>query len=142
MRHPEHIKAEQERLRILTFMSGRKLSSQEIREALGLSKGKLSHHLQVLLVGKYITREHHGGNKYQYKRTRQTYTPKHVEVIEEKEEKSEALIEDLITITPTSPYARVVRLLQNPLPKTPKSTKSGRHMYSGIQSGMGRFDGY
>jgi DNA-binding transcriptional ArsR family regulator len=141
MRHPEHIKAEHERVRILEFMSGRKLSNQEIREALNITKSKLSHHLKVLLVGKYIVKEHHGGNIYLYKRTRQTYTPKTIEVLESKEDKSETLIEDTIYIKPTSPYARVVRLLQNPLPSAPKSKKSSS-MYGGIQSGMGRFDGY
>jgi DNA-binding transcriptional ArsR family regulator len=141
MRHPEHIKAEQERVRILEFMSGRKLSNQEIREALNITKGKLSHHLKVLLEGKYITKEHHGGNIYLYKRTRQTYTPKTVEVLTAQKE-SKVLVEDTIYIKPTSPYARVVRLLQNPLPPAPKSNKSGRHMFDGIQSTMGMFDGH
>ena len=47
--------------------------------------------------------------------------------------------EDVIEIKPTVPHARVVRLLRNPLDPAPR--RKGGHMFSGIQSGLGLFDG-
>lgn len=138
MRHPEHIKAEQERVRILQFMLGRKLSSKEIREGLGLTKGQLSHHLTVLLSGKYIVKEHYSKNNYLYKRTRQTYIPKKIDPPKDADGQSDMLIEDTLEIKPVSPYARVVRLLKNPLAPAPKNKNRGS-LYGGIQSGMGLF---
>jgi DNA-binding transcriptional ArsR family regulator len=153
MRNAEHIKAEHERARILDFLSGRKLSNKQLRTGLNITKGKLSHHLKVLEETKYIIKEHFGGNNYLYKRTRQTFTPTPmpVEVVKPKKEtlkkeshKKEIPEDDEETIddVPTLPHARVIRLLKNPLPKAPKRNRSGQHMYSGIQSTIGMFDGY
>jgi len=94
-------------------------------------------------MGKYVTKECLGGNNYIYKRTRQTFTPKQEKVKPNlKDKTSDVLIEDVIDIAPTLPYARVVRLLQKPLPSAPKPKRRQGHMYSGIQSGMGLFDGF
>ena len=140
--HNKHIQGEKDRIQILQYMTGKSISAVELREKLNMTKYQIDHHIRALLANKYIKREKLNGGKFLYKRTRQTYTPKQIKAVAEVKEKSNLLIEDLIDVMPTLPHARVIRLLKNPLPPAPKSKYRSGHMYSGIQSGMGMFDGY
>jgi len=123
-------------------MEGKKVTSGELQEALNLSKCQVDHFIKTLRNSRHIYRERLTGCSYMYGRTSVGYKPKDYSKFLDKAtdaELIEADVEDIAEIKPTSPHARVIRLLKNPLDPAPK--RKGGHMFSGIQSGLGLFDG-
>jgi predicted transcriptional regulator len=136
------IEGENNRIRILEYMVGKEVTSGELQEALNLSKYQVDHFIKVLRNSRHIYRERINGCTYKYGRTSVKYKPKDFSKSTKKPiqaRKPSMLAEDIAEIKPTSPHARVIRLLKNPLDPAPK--RKGGHMYSGIRSGLGLFDG-
>ena len=136
------IEGEKVRVRILDYMVGKEITSGELQDALGLSKCQVDHFLKVLRNSRHIYRERLTGCSYKYGRTSAVYVPKDYSKMLDKATDEELLDEDeedKVEIKPTVPHARVVRLLRTPLAPAPK--RKGGHMFSGIQSGLGLFDG-
>ena len=137
------IEGEKNRIRILDYMEGKKVTSGELQEALNLSKCQVDHFVKTLRNSRHIYRERLTGCSYVYGRTSVGYIEKDYSKLLDKatdEELLEVDKEDIVEIEPTLPNARVIRLLRKPLAPAPK--RKGGHMYSGIQSGMGLFDGH
>jgi len=135
------IEGENNRVRILDYMTDKKVTSGELQDALNLSKCQVDHFIRTLRNSRHIYRERLTGCSYVYGRTSAVYKPKdYSKFLEVKEVEEELDIEDMVELKPTIPHARIVRLLKNPLDPAPR--RKGGHMFSGIQSGMGMFDGY
>jgi predicted transcriptional regulator len=136
------VEGEKVRIRILDYMVGKEVTSGELQEALSLSKCQVDHFIKVLRNSRHIYRERLTGCSYKYGRTSAVYIPKDYSKLLDKatdEELTEVDVEDTVELKPTVPHARIVRLLKNPLAPAPK--RKGGHMFSGIQSTMGLFDG-
>jgi hypothetical protein len=137
------IEGQNNRIRILDYMEGKKVTSKEIQEALNLSKCQIDHFIKTLRNSRHIYRERLTGCSYLYGRTSVGYIEKDYSKLLDKatdEELTEVDVEDTVELKPTVPHARIVRLLRKPLPPAPKSKR--KSMYSGMQSSMGMFDGY
>ena len=137
------IEGEKNRIRILDYMEGKKVTSGELQEALNLSKCQIDHFIKTLRNSRHIYRERLSGCSYIYGRTSVGYIEKNYSKFLDKatdEELTEKNKEDMIDIQPTVPHARVIRLLRKPLPPAPKSKR--KSMFGGMQSSMGMFDGY
>jgi len=138
------IEGQNNRIRILDYMEGKKVTSGELQEALNLSKCQVDHFIKTLRNSRHIYRERLSGCSYLYGRTSVGYVTKDYSKFLDKAtdaELMEANEEDMVELKPTIPHARVVRLLSKPLPSAPKS-KNRKSMFSGMQSSMGMFDGY
>jgi len=134
------IDGQNNRIRILDYMEGKKVTSGEIQEALNLSKCQVDHFIKTLRNSRHIYRERLTGCSYLYGRTSVGYITKDYSKFLDKatdEELMEANEEDMVELKPTIPHARVVRLLSKPLPPAPKTKR--KSMYGGIQSGLGMF---
>jgi len=137
------IDGQNNRIRILDYMEGKKVTSGEIQEALNLSKCQVDHFIKTLRNSRHIYRERLTGCSYLYGRTSVGYITKDYSKFLDKatdEELMEKNKEDIVDIQPTVPHARVIRLLRKPLLPAAKSKR--KSMYSGMQSSMGMFDGY
>ena len=137
------IEGEKTRVRILDYMVGKKVTSGEIQEALNLSKAQVDHFIKTLRNSRHIYRERLTGCSYMYGRTSVKYNVKDYSKFLDRatdEELTEKNKEDIVDIQPTVSHARVIRLLRKPLLPAPR--RKGGHMFSGIQSGLGMFDGH
>jgi predicted transcriptional regulator len=136
------IKGENIRIRILDYMEGKEVTSGEIQEALNLSKYQVDHFIKTLRNSRHIYRERLSGCSYKYGRTSVGYIVKDYSKFLDKatdEELVEVNEEDTVELKPTVPHARIIRLLKTPIAPPPR--RKGGHMFSGIQSGLGMFDG-
>lgn len=143
MQVAKSIEGEKNRIRILDYMEGKKVTSGELQEALNLSKCQIDHFIKTLRSSRHIYRERLSGCSYVYGRTSVGYIEKDYSKFLDKatdEELLEVAKEDTVELKPTVPHARVVRLLRNPLAPAPR--RKGSHMFSGIQSGLGMFDAH
>jgi predicted transcriptional regulator len=137
------VEGEKVRIRILDYMVGKEVTSGELQEALSLSKCQVDHFIKVLRNSRHIYRERLSGCSYKYGRTSAVYIPKDYSKLLDKatdEELMEENEEEKVEIKPTVPHARIVRLLKTPIAPAPR--RKGEHMFSGIQSGLGMFDGH
>lgn len=137
------IEGEKIRVHILDYMVGKEITSGELQEALNLSKAQVDHFIKVLRNSRHIYRQRLSGCSYKYGRTSAVYKPKDYSKFLDKatdEELMEENKEDTVELKPTVPHARVIRLLKKPLLPAPR--RKGEHMFSGIQSGLGMFDGH
>lgn len=137
------IEGQNNRIRILDYMEGKKVTSKDLQEALNLSKCQVDHFIKTLRNSRHIYRERLSGCSYMYGRTSVGYITKDYSKLLDKatdEELTEENVEDTIELKPTVPHARVIRLLKKPLLPAQKSKR--KSMYSGMQSSMGMFDGH
>jgi predicted transcriptional regulator len=137
------VEGEKIRIRILDYMVGKEVTSGELQDALSLSKCQVDHFIKVLRNSRHIYRERLSGCSYKYGRTSAVYVPKDYSKLLDKatdEELMEENEEEKVEIKPTVPHARIVRLLKTPIAPPPR--RKGGHMFSGIQSGLGMFDGH
>lgn len=135
------IEGQNNRIRILDYMEGKKVTSGELQEALNLSKCQVNHFIKTLRNSRHIYRERLTGCSYLYGRTSVGYIvkdySKKIEKINIKEDE-ELDKEDMVELKPTIPHARVVRLLKNPLAPAPK--RKYMNGYGSMQSGLGLFN--
>ena len=121
---------EANRMALLEALSNKPLTSIQLRAMLSMSKTKLANYLLALQKTGHITADATVRSKYIFKRTSKPFIPSSLEVPDDDEE---------LPQEPTTPYARVIRLLDRPTDPTPRRKSGSGSMYGGMQSGMALF---
>lgn len=120
---------EANRLAVLEALTGKNLTSIQLRTMVNMDKTKLANYLLALQKTGHLTVDATHRNAYVYIRTSKPFVPSALEIAEKEDEPQE----------PINPHARVIRLLDRPTDPTPRRVSGGRSMYGGMQSGMALF---
>jgi len=128
------IAGETSRLLILEALKGKTLTTVELRRKVNMGKAQISNYLLALQASGHIVADTTNKNAYIYKRTNKPFY-----TMEMKDKLVDAAYEEaeLSEPAPANPYARVIRLLDKPLPPPPPSKR--KSMYGSMQSGMTMF---
>jgi hypothetical protein len=124
-------KGEENRVKILEFMKGKQVTSNDIINALDMPRQKVANYLQVLQRSGHVVSVTIN-SRFLYKRTNKKF------ITIAMQDKMLGDDTDLDIVEPTVPHARIVKLLSNPLPPPP-APKRRSSMYGGIQSGLSKF---
>ena len=143
MRAIKYIEGEQNRQVIVKYLTGKQANIRTISTDTGLVIYKVEHYLKNLLVNGYVQRVKIGGNRIEFKLTRIKYKPKdvsHYEKLVQDQKNKIKPVKVKTVVVPTISQLRVIKLLDRPLAPAPRSKRSN-HLYGGMQSGLGMFDG-
>lgn len=135
MRQDQFVKGEQDRVRILQFMTGKTVTNQELREGLNMTKHQIDHHMRRLIAHGYVVNASESKAKFMYKRTRATYKARTLTIATKPEKVVEVYdVSELPTVSNAKVY------LNGKRPASDYAWQTRKHKEDrGIGSGMALF---